>query len=76
VCNHIFYALMHRLATQPALASARGGFAHVPCLPEQAARLPGAPSMALATQIEGLRSLLRTAMTVHEDIREVGGQVS
>jgi pyroglutamyl-peptidase len=75
VCNHVFYALMHRLATRPELAGARGGFVHLPCLPEQAARLGGTPSMALATQIEGLRTLLRTALTVREDARETGGQL-
>jgi pyroglutamyl-peptidase len=73
VCNHVFYALMHRLATRPELASARGGFVHLPCLPEQASRLPGTPSMALATQVEGLRTLIRTALTVEQDVRETGG---
>ncbi|WP_431275508.1 pyroglutamyl-peptidase I [Variovorax ureilyticus] len=75
VCNHVFFALMHRLATRPELASARGGFVHLPCLPEQAARLAGVPSMALATQVEGLRTLLRTALTVRQDVRETGGQL-
>jgi pyroglutamyl-peptidase len=76
VCNHVYYALMHRMATRPALAGARGGFVHLPCLPEQAARLPGAPpSMALATQVEALRTLLRTALTVHEDVRESAGRL-
>lgn len=75
VCNHVFFALMHRLATRPELASARGGFVHLPCLPEQAARLAGVPSMALATQVEGLRTLLRTALTVRQDVPETGGQL-
>jgi pyroglutamyl-peptidase len=75
VCNHIFFALMHRLATRPELAGVRGGFVHLPCLPEQAARLPNTPSMALATQIEGLRRLVRTALTVRRDVRETGGQI-
>jgi pyroglutamyl-peptidase len=75
VCNHIFYALMHRLATRPALAATRGGFVHVPYLPEQAARLPGAPSMGLATQVEALRVLLRTALTVQADVAIGGGQL-
>jgi pyroglutamyl-peptidase len=74
VCNHVFFALMHRLATRPELAWTRGGFVHLPCLPEQAARLPGVPSMALATQVEGLRTLLRTALTVRQDVRESGGK--
>jgi pyroglutamyl-peptidase len=73
VCNHVFYALMHRLATVPALAAARGGFVHVPLLPAQAARHPGQPSMALATQVEALRVALRTALVVGADLRETGG---
>lgn len=75
VCNHVFYALMHRLATVPALAGARGGFVHVPLLPEQAAQRPGQPSMALSTQVEALRVLLRTALAVEADLREGGGQL-
>lgn len=75
VCNHLFYALMHRLATQPALAGTRGGFVHLPWLPAQVAHLPGTPSMALSTQVEGVRRLLRTALTVREDIRESAGRL-
>lgn len=72
VCNHVFYALMHRLAGLPGV---RGGFVHVPCLPEQAARHPGMPSMALATQVEALRVTVRTALAVQQDIVAVGGQI-
>ncbi len=72
VCNHVFYALMHRLATQPGV---RGGFVHVPCLPEQAARHPGLPSLSLATQIAAARVLIATALAVREDIVAIGGQL-
>lgn len=75
VCNHIFYALMHRLATQPALARTRGGFMHVPYLPEQAAPRPGVASMALAAQVEAFRVAIRTALTVREDVRETAGRL-
>jgi len=75
VCNHIFYALMHRLATWPALSQARGGFLHVPYLPEQAAPKAGAPSMVLATQVEALRVAVRTALTVRTDVRETAGRL-
>lgn len=74
VCNHLFYALMHRLARRAA-PGVRGGFIHVPALPEQAARHPGMPSMALETQVRALREAIRTAMTVHEDLRENAGQL-
>ncbi|CAN7642584.1 pyroglutamyl-peptidase I [Pseudorhodoferax sp. LjRoot39] len=72
VCNHVFYALMHRLAGLPGV---RGGFVHVPALPEQAARHPGLPSMALAAQVEALRVTLRTALAVETDIVAAGGQL-
>jgi pyroglutamyl-peptidase len=74
VCNHVFYALMHRLATTPALAQARGGFVHVPYTPEQVAERPGTPAMALATQVEGIRLALRSALLTREDVRETAGR--
>ena len=75
VCNHVFYALMHRLASEPAWAQTRGGFIHLPYLPEQAARFPGAPSMALATQVQAVQVVIRTALAVRVDVRESAGQL-
>jgi len=75
VCNHVFYALMHRLATAPALAGARGGFVHVPYTPEQAASRSGVPSMALAAQVDAVRAALRSALATRDDVRETGGQL-
>ena len=69
VCNHVFYGLMHALAGGPA----RGGFIHIPYLPEQAAAHPGAPSMSLDTIIAGLTLALETALTATTDIAETGG---
>ena len=63
VCNHVFYGLLHELSTKHALRFVRGGFIHVPWLPEQ-----GVPSMALADVVRGLRVALRTALTVDQDI--------
>lgn len=57
VCNHVFYGLMHALATRPELRHTRGGFVHVPWLPEQ-----GTPSMALDDLVRGLRVALRCAL--------------
>lgn len=74
VCNHVFYALMHRLARRAA-PGVRGGFIHLPALPEQAARQPGMPSMALETQVQGLRAAIHTAMTVQQDLHENAGQL-
>jgi pyroglutamyl-peptidase len=59
VCNHVFYALMDSLRSHPQV---RGGFMHLPLLPEQAARLSGHPSMPLATMVEGVRAAMRIAV--------------
>lgn len=74
VCNHIFYGLMHRIATHP-LPGVRGGFIHIPYLPEQAARFAGAPSMSLETLVKALRISVSTALAVTHDIAETGGQL-
>ncbi|WP_120966221.1 pyroglutamyl-peptidase I [Comamonas sp. lk] len=74
VCNHVFYALMHRLSRRAA-AGVRGGFIHVPALPQQAAKQPGMASMALEAQISAIREAIRTAMTVQQDLRENAGQL-
>jgi pyroglutamyl-peptidase len=59
VCNHVFYRLMHALATEPGCASTRGGFIHVPFLPSQ-----GVPNLPLASAVDGLRRALSCALTV------------
>ncbi|MBI2814766.1 MAG: pyroglutamyl-peptidase I [Opitutae bacterium] len=67
VCNHVFYGLMHELRKQPKV---RGGFIHVPFLPEQAR---GKPSLALETMTRGVRLAVATALRVRRDIRAAGG---
>lgn len=62
VCNHVFYGLMRALATNPRLQRTRGGFVHVPWLPEQ-----GAPNMALDDIVRGLRVAVRRALLARED---------
>lgn len=74
VCNHLFFGLMHRISTRP-VPGMRGGFIHIPYLPEQAARLPGMPSMSLDAVIAALRIAVATSVTVREDVRETGGQL-
>ena len=70
VCNHVFYGLMHALQKHPGV---RGGFMHLPLLPEQATRLPGQPSVALATQVAGVRVALATALGSDVDLHVAGG---
>lgn len=71
VCNEVFYALMHAAQSLP--WPARAGFVHIPYLPQQAARHPGAPSMALEHIVSGLALMLETALATQQDLRQAGG---
>lgn len=79
VCNHVFYGLMHRLSQQPppsAGAPVRGGFIHLPLLPEQAARQPGQPSLPLALLLRATALAVATALATPVDRRETGGTLA
>jgi pyroglutamyl-peptidase len=71
VCNHVFYGLMHQLATRRGFKRVRGGFVHVPWLPEQ-----GQPSMGTNELVHGLRLLIATALATPKDIVQGAGAVS
>lgn len=68
ICNHVFYTLLHQLATGRGLKKVRGGFVHVPFLPEQ-----GEPSMALDEIVRGLRLAVRSALMTRQDIAAPAG---
>lgn len=70
VCNHVMYGLLHKLSGIP---EAKGGFIHIPYLPQQAAAHPGAPSMAAETVRQGLELAIATALQVENDIQVTGG---
>lgn len=70
VCNHVMYGLLHKLSGQPKV---KGGFIHIPYLPEQAAAHPGAPSMAAETVRQALEVAIVTALQVDNDIAVSGG---
>lgn len=71
VCNQVFYGLAHALARSR--RRVRGGFVHVPYLPEQAARHAGAPGMSLETMIEAVKLCLDVALTAREDLHYAAG---
>ena len=71
VCNHVFYGLMHALRLR---SGVRGGFIHVPFLPEQASR--GQASLALDTLVAAIVRVTEIALKVRRDTRVGGGQIS
>ncbi|HEU4533145.1 MAG TPA: hypothetical protein VFS00_03470, partial [Polyangiaceae bacterium] len=60
VCNHVFYRLMHLLATER--PGVRGGFVHVPYLPAQVTGKPGTPSLGLELLLSGLSEMVRVVV--------------
>ncbi len=70
VCNHVFYALTHYVATQR--SGLRGGFVHVPFAPEQVTA-GEQPSMSVADMATGLRAVLAAALSTSNDIAAVEG---
>jgi pyroglutamyl-peptidase len=71
VCNHVFYGLMHELATRPELRQTRGGLIHVPWLPSQ-----GQPSMRLDEIVTGIKVAIECALATVTDIRRQAGALS
>jgi pyroglutamyl-peptidase len=74
VCNHIFYALMDIAASHP--LPMRGGFLHIPYVPEQAARLGGAPSMSVSDIVRGIEIILEVSASRESDLHTAEGRIS
>jgi pyroglutamyl-peptidase len=68
VCNYLFYGLMRALAKTPAV---RGGFIHVPYLPEQVKNF--SPSLRLEEIVRGLEIAIETSLSTERDLRAIGG---
>jgi pyroglutamyl-peptidase len=71
VCNHVFYGLMHLLATRANLKAARGGFVHLPYLPEQLTsemKSQNVPNMSLMDMVWGLKFAVRCALDHPMDV--------
>jgi pyroglutamyl-peptidase len=75
VCNHVFYGLMHELAGQKQI---RGGFIHVPYLPEQTneaagTEATGKPSLPLETMTRAIAVAIEVSLVRQRDLRRTGG---
>lgn len=70
VCNQVFYGLMRLLARR---RHTRGGFVHVPYLPEQADGQPGSPSMSLESMLEAIRLCVEVAVDCVDDLHYAAG---
>lgn len=72
VCNQVFFLLMHALRRRTGV---RGGFVHVPMLPEQAAARGLGAGMPLDVMQHGVRLALQAALDHATDLRIEGGRL-
>lgn len=70
VCNHVMYGLLDTLQDK---AGTKGGFIHIPYLPEQAAAHPGEASMAVGTVRAALETAIAVSLRQDGDVKAVGG---
>lgn len=73
VCNHIMYGLLHYIHTKR--PQMRGGFIHVPYIPEQVVHKKQMPSMSLDDIVKSLTLAIKAAVEHKEDIKSVGGKI-
>jgi pyroglutamyl-peptidase len=73
VCNHLMYGVLYTLAKE--FPGVRGGFIHVPFIPEQVVSRPApSPYMALADIAHGLEAALEAIVVHDQDIKNAGGK--
>jgi pyroglutamyl-peptidase len=78
VCNHVFYGLMHLLATRPNLKTTRGGFVHLPYLPDQLTlemKSQRVPNMTLMDMVWALKFAVRSALNHPTDVELGAGAI-
>lgn len=73
VCNHIMYGLLYNINKK--YPNMKGGFVHIPFLPEQVIDKKMVPSMSLDNIIKGITIVIKTSISIDEDIVEVGGDI-
>lgn len=74
VCNHLMYGILDILTKS--YPEARGGFIHVPYIPEQVVQKSNQPSMALDDITHGLVIALNTIVHYQTDLNLVGGTIA
>ena len=71
VCNHVMYGLLHHIEQNK--LDTRGGFVHIPFLPEQAVHHGGAASMSQETVVSALKVLIEQGLSSDADLKLTAG---
>ena len=73
VCNHVMYGLLYLIDKK--YNNVRGGFIHVPFIPQQVVDKRNTPSMALEDIVKSLECAVKASVENIEDIRKSGGTI-
>jgi len=73
VCNHLMYGVLYTLSKK--YKGVKGGFIHVPFIPEQTVYKPDKPSMSLTDIVRGLEAAIRAISRNEEDVKSMEGSV-
>ncbi len=73
VCNHIMYQVQYMIDKE--FPNIKGGFIHVPFIPEQVINKPGQPAMSLTDMTKGLTAAIEAIVAYDgkEDLKAIGG---
>ncbi|MGL4392800.1 MAG: pyroglutamyl-peptidase I [Fusobacteriaceae bacterium] len=74
VCNHIMYALLYYINKNK--LDARGGFVHVPYIPEQVITKKNQPFMSKELITKGLKISIESIIKNKDDKKIIGGAIS
>ena len=72
VCNHVMYGILYLINKK--YSGKKGGFIHVPFLPEQTVNKPGMPSMSMENIAKCLEYAIAGAVETEQDIKITGGK--
>lgn len=75
VCNHIMYQAQYMIHKN--YPEIKGGFIHVPYIPEQVVDKVGQPAMSLSDMTKGLTAAIEAIVEFDgkEDLKQVGGAI-
>lgn len=74
VCNHIMYGLLYLIDKK--YEGVKGGFVHVPFIPEQVLDKRNMPSMNIDDIARGLEAIVKASIINDEDIKAIGGTIA
>jgi pyroglutamyl-peptidase len=73
VCNHVMYGLLYLIDKK--YPNIKGGFIHVPFIPNQVITKPNTPCMSLTDISKGLELCIKAAVENNKDVKIVGGTI-